>query len=213
MAHELLAALRPRGEFVIIMLYFAAVVALVVLTRIVSMWFTHGMERRVDMGPQGHMGAAHERYTNRALLGLKEIPTRGLRVLAWTLRVLIVATFFAQVGAVYMGFSVQTPPFDCDICQFDPHGKSVLFWAAMILAAIVILVPDLMGMMVMRADPRQIEATTRFDIRRMKMGLRWIFQDRPMRDDALAAGLRVLCRMLILIGALDALAIVGLMAW
>jgi hypothetical protein len=34
-----------------------------------------------------------------------------------------------------------------------------------------------------------------------------------MRDDAMAAGLRVLCRVLILIGALDALAIMGLMAW
>jgi len=194
-----------------IMLYFIAVGALVILTRIVSMWFTHGMERQVDMGPAGHMGAGHERYTNRALLGLRDIPTRGLRVLAWVLRALIVATFFGQVGAVYMAFSIGSSVPDCEACQFDPHGKSALFWAAMLLAVIVILVPDLVGIMVMRADPRQVEATSRFDIRRMKMGLRWIFQDRPMRADAVAGWLRHVCRWLILMGILDALVIAGMM--
>lgn len=194
-----------------IMLYFAALVALGILTRIVSMWFTHGMERVVDMGPRGHLGGAHERYTNRALLGLREIPTRGLKLLAWVLRVLVVATFFAQVGAIYMAFSIGSPEPGCDACKFDPHGKSPMFWAALGLAVIVILVPDLAGVMVMRADPRQIEATGRFDVRRLKMGLRWIFQDRSIPKDAIASVLRQVCRWLIFLGILDLLAIVALM--
>lgn len=195
-----------------IMLYFVALGVLVVLTRIVSMWFTHGMERQVDMGPRGDLGAGHERYTNRALLGLRDIPTRGLRVLSWILRVLVVMTFFGQVGAVYIAFSSGGSSPDLTFGELDPHGKSPLFWTAFVLAVIVILVPDLMGIMVMRADPRQIEATSRFDIRRMKMGLRWIFQDRPMRKDMVAVWLRQVCRWLILIGILDVLAIAALMA-
>jgi hypothetical protein len=85
-------------------------------------------------------------------------------------------------------------------------------YACYALAIIVTLVPGLMSIMVMRVDPRQIEAKGRFDIRRMKMGLRWIFQDRPMREDALAGWLRQLCRWLILLGILDAIAIAALVA-
>lgn len=44
------------------------------------------------------------------------------------------------------------------------------------------------------------------------MGLRFIFQDRPMRDDRVANALRWVCRWVLLIGILDALAIVGMMA-
>jgi hypothetical protein len=61
-----------------IFLYFGSEVLLIAVGRLLSMWFTHGMERHLDMGPQGHRGAGHERYTNRALLGLREIPTRGV---------------------------------------------------------------------------------------------------------------------------------------
>jgi hypothetical protein len=196
-----------------IFLYFGAEVALVAIGRLLSMWFTHGMERHVDMGPRGHMGAAHERYTNRALLGLREIPTPGLRVLAWIVRLLIGLTIVGFLGGIYMAFSLGAPETDCDICQLDPRSKSVLFWAAYALAIIVTVVPGLMSIMVMRVDPRQVEATGRFDVRRMKMGLRFIFQDRPMREDRVANALRWVCRWLLLIGILDALAIVGMMAF
>jgi hypothetical protein len=203
---------RIRCVPVFINVYFMAMVALGIVTKIVSMWFTHGMERRVDMGPLGHMGAGHERYTNGALLGLRDIPTRFLRVLAWILRVLVVVWTLGYIGAIYMAFSTHFPEPDCDLCQFDPHGKSPLFWAAFVLAIIVTLVPGLISIMVARVDPRQVEATGRFDLRRIKMGLRWIFQDRPMRKDAVAAALRQLCRWLILIGILDAIVIASLMA-
>lgn len=187
----------------LVMLYFVAVGAVVVILQLLSMWFAHGL---------GLKGAGSDWYAGRALLGLDTIPTRGLRFLAVVLRALTVVCFLGQVGAIYLTFSIGSSATECDACQFDLHGKSPLFWAAFILAIIASLVPSLMNAMVLRVDPRQMEAQGRFDTRRIKMGLRWIFQDRPMRNDAIATVLRQLCRWLILIGILDALAIVGLMA-
>jgi len=192
-------------------LYFLAIVALGILTRIVSMAFTAGMEKAVpEMGPRGVRGAAHERYTNRALLGFHSVPTPGLRVLRGVLRVLTVLMFFGYCGAVYIAFADGSVPGQCDLCQLDPQGKSIRFWAAYSLAIGLILTLHLASLMVLSSDPRMIESTEWIDYRRLKMAIRMIFQDRPVPTGALGKSLQAACRCIIVFAILDVFLLIGL---
>lgn len=192
------------------MLYFLIFVALGILTRIVSMAFAAGMERALpEMGPSGVRGAAHERYTNRALLGVHRVPTPGLRFLRNVLRVLTILMFFGYCGAVYIAFSDGFAPGQCDLCQLDPREKSLRFWAAYSLVVSVILTMHLASMMVLSSDPRVVEATGWIDFRRIRMAIRMIFQDSPVPAGSLGRTLRAACRYTAVFAIVDVLFLVA----
>jgi len=191
-------------------LYFLIVVALGILTRMVSMAFTAGMEKAVpEMGAGGVRGAAHERYTNRALLGVHRVPTTGLRILRGVLRVLTVLMFLGYCGAVYIAFSDGSMPGQCDLCQLDPRDRSFRFWAAYSLAISLLLTMHLASMMVLVSDPPMVEATGWVDSRRMKMALRMIFKDRPAPAGSFGRTLHTACRCFAVFAIVDVLFLVA----
>jgi hypothetical protein len=194
---------REGSRGVVILTYFFVMAALVVVTRVIAIFFTSGLLRALRVVPeQSASRAGHVRYATRALLGVYPVPTGYLRVLCWILRLAVPVLFAGFCGWLYIAFSGATDESPCLRCRLDPASKSLAFWLGYTSAILMLISVHAGSAMVARWDPRQHETSASLDVRRMKFALTMIFTDALVPDDRVARTLRDVCRWTMLLGVL-----------
>jgi hypothetical protein len=188
---------------VVILTYFFVMAALVIVTRVMAIFFTSGLLRALRVVPEESASrAGHDRYATRALLGAYPVPAGYLRVLCWVLRLAVPVLFAGFCGWLYIAFSGATDESPCLRCQLDPASKSLAFWLGYASTILMLIGAHAGSAMVTRWDPRQHETSASFDVRRMKFALKMIFTDALVPGDRLARTLRDVCRWAMLLGVL-----------
>lgn len=184
--------------------YFMSIAALVVSTRVVSVFFTSGVVRSLRVSPEPSANdAAYHRYATRALLGVYPIPPGYLRVLCWILRTSTLIMFAGFCGVLYIAFSHAGDASVCVKCQLDPSNKTLAFWLGYASAVVALFGLHAAAAMVFRWDPHKRETGASFDERRMRLALTMIFTDELVTEDRLARFFRDACRWAFLLGALS----------
>jgi hypothetical protein len=184
--------------------YFMLMAALVVGTRVVSVVFTSGIVRSLQVSPEpSDNDAAYHRYGTRALLGVYPIPPGYLRVLCQILRISTLIMFAGFCGALYIAFSHAGDASVCVECQLDPSNKTLAFWLGYASAVVTLLGLHTAAAMVFRWDPRKSETGASLDKRRMRQAVTLIFTDELATEDRLARFFRDASRWAFLLGALS----------
>ncbi|SEM84684.1 hypothetical protein SAMN02800694_1887 [Luteibacter sp. UNCMF331Sha3.1] len=195
------------GPVTFAMLYYAGLASIVVLSAVLTAVYVRATARykRPYCAPvPGGIGSPYAVLPFMPWMP----PTRALRNLKAAIHWLTLISTIAVCGAIYVSIADGSRPGECDLCQFDPRGRSAGFWFQCYLCVSLFILSTLGGILLERLGiPRAREA---FDSRRVRVLFDAVFRERLEASDAGSLRLSTLLRWTVLLFMLTG--IVGVFA-